>query len=212
MKINDLFQASYAITISPSPATQSLLSRGSIAVRCTELLDMLGHYLYAVRKHIEIVGVFELGKTKSLHLHLKLTFMQDSAKIAFDKSIRYRLERIGFVNVKTNVNSGWTDYMGKEVDYMAKLGVQPFRTEDFNDSWSLNYNMLALKRRQKKKVKYPKQEPDRVQCYQITDFALEWKEESSNSIDDDQLIYHGRLMDELVSPSRRGACPPRSLL
>lgn len=194
---------SYAITIAPSPATQSLLSRGSISVRCTELLDMLARYLYAVRKHIIIIGVFELGSTKSLHLHLKLTFLQDSAKIAFDKSIRYRLERIGFVNVKTNVNSGWTDYMGKEVDYMAKLGVQPFRTEDFNDSWSLNYNMLALKRRQKKKVKYPKHEVDvKPLHHKITDYALEWKDDSSsNSIDDDQLIYHGRLMNELVSSS-----------
>lgn len=174
---------SYAVTIAPSPQTQSMFSRGQISVRCSELLDMIAHYFYQIRKHIQIVGVYELGSTKSLHTHFKLTFLKPSAQIAFDKSIRYRLERIGFVNIKTRVDSGWMNYMSKECEYMEKLGVMPYRTEDMFDCWRTNYNRIALKRKQKIKVKYPKEEPDMVLTYKITDYAIQWKGEESNSID-----------------------------
>ena len=215
MKTNEIPTAdlaqTVALTLSPSPATNALLSKGDIALRCSELLNMIAHYFYSIRTDIEVKGTWELGLQKKLHTHMKLTLLTDHAKIEFWRVIRYRLERLGFIAIKTDVNEGWDTYIGKETDYMHTLGVLPYSTRDMYDTWTVNYNLLALRKKQKKKVKYPKPEADtRPLHYKITDYALEWKESESdsNSIDDDQLIYHGRLMDELCSPSRRGVYPP----
>lgn len=180
---------SYAVTIAPSPKTNLLLSRGQISVRCSELLDMVGHYLYNIRRHINIVGVFEMGATRSLHTHFTITFLKPSAQIAFDRSIRWKLDNIGYTNIKPIFDmSNWNTYISKECESMEILGVLPYNNSDFEHGWTMNYNVLYLKRKQKIKVKYPKDEPDRVLTYKITDYAIEWKGESSNSIDGEDIL------------------------
>lgn len=147
------FRASYAVTVSPNPTFWRDSQGSDVQDRAIHLMNQLAGMLFPIRKHITLNGVFELGATKSLHTHFKLTFLTERAMVTFDKSIRYKINHnIGYISLKTgNIDSGWDKYMQKEQQYMGLMGIYPYTDEALVPHWGYLGTLKIPKRKPKYK-------------------------------------------------------------